>query len=101
MESPVQILVGVTLFQTDDRARGRGLAVARQHQQSAPKETEYLSSYLLLYIAMNRLFSDSVRVGCAKVPSRNAVYGSVRIIAISSADIMSPPALPRIGAHET
>src|SRR5947209_15240832 len=44
----------------------------------------------------NRLFSDSASVGWAKTASRNTVYGTFPIIAISSADIISPPSMPRI-----
>ena len=55
-------------------------------------------AYLLLSIVVNRLFSDSARVGCAKMPSRKAVYGSLPIIAISRADMISPRLMPRIVA---
>src|SRR5438309_984891 len=44
----------------------------------------------------NKLFSDSINVGCAKTPSRKTVYGTFPIIAISRADIISPPSRPSI-----
>src|ERR1039457_2701467 len=53
-------------------------------------------TYDPLSIAMNRLFSDSASVGWAKVPSRSAVYGNFPIMAISRADMISPPSIPRM-----
>src|SRR5437667_3635862 len=42
-----------------------------------------------------RLFRDSARVGCAKITSRRAVYGTFPIMAISIIDMSSPPSTPR------
>ena len=43
---------------------------------------------------MNKLFKDSAKVGCAKVPSLMAVNGNFPIIATCSTDMTSPPVLP-------
>jgi len=54
--------------------------------------------FYALSIATNRLLSASASVGCAKMPSRSAVYGSLPIIAISKAAMVSPPSMPKTAA---
>src|ERR1039457_4864244 len=75
-----------------------GSGTHRRRCSCSSNMTKSSSCYVVASIAMKRLLRDSHSVGCAKTPSRSAVYGSFAIIATSIADITSPPSTPSTAA---